>query len=109
MIERLFISLLLTLILETVYALGWKVHGKDLKLIWLMNVLTNPLVVIWNNLTVSSGIMISTVLPELAAVAVEGFLLKRYGRDISYPLLLSICINLFSYFSGMLFNYLFWR
>ena len=101
MTERLLLSLGLTLALELLFAIGWGVKGKNLLLAAAMNVLTNPLVVIWNSLTAGTGILISTVAPELAAIAAEAFLLRRYGRDIPYPVLLGICINVFSYFSGI--------
>ena len=104
MVERLILSLGLTLALELVYAMGWKVRGRDLLLVVLMNVLTNPLVVLWNAATASAGYLVSTALPEAAAVAVEAVLLKRFGKDIAYPLLLAVCINVFSYFCGLLIN-----
>ncbi len=103
--ERLFLSLILTLAIELVYALGWKVRGRDLWIIVLMNVITNPLVVLWNGFTIQEGYLISTLLPELAAVAAEAFFLKRFGKDISYPILLAVCINTFSYVLGCIINY----
>lgn len=105
MTERLALSLTLTLIIELVYALGWKVRGRDLWIIALMNVLTNPLVVLWNAWTSDEGYLISTLLPELAAVVVEAVMLKKCGRNISYPILLAVCINTFSYVLGCIINY----
>lgn len=105
MVEKLLLSLTLTLILELLYALGWKIHGNDLRIVIWMNVLTNPLVVLWNTWMSEAGYLISTLAPELAAVAVEAVLLKRFGKDISYPVLLALCINIFSYVSGLIIYY----
>lgn len=104
MIERLILSLLLTLVFELLYALGWGVRKKDLLLVFLVNILTNPLVVLFHSVTESHGILLSIILPELTAIAVESYLLKRYSKDILYPILLAICINVFSFFAGLLFN-----
>lgn len=105
MIEKLALSLLLTWILEMLYALGWGVRGKDLLLILIMNTLTNPLVVLWNSQTVQTGYVISTLLPELAAIAVEALILKKFSKNITYPALLAVCINPFSYIIGLMLNY----
>lgn len=106
MIEKLFASLCLTLIIELLYAAGWRVKGKDLWLIVGMNILTNPLVVLWNSWMYSHGYLISTLLPELAAITTEAVLLKRFGKNISYPVLLAVCINVFSYVLGLFINFL---
>lgn len=105
MIERLILSLLITLLLEFTYALGWKIRSKDLLLVLAVNVLTNPLVVLFHNQTAHLGIAVSIAVPELAAVAVEAVLLKRFGKDITYPILFAICANFFSFFAGLVINY----
>ena len=105
MIEQLIHSLLLTLLLEITYALGWKIRNKDLLLVLAVNVLTNPLVVLFHELTAHHGIVVSMAVPELTAVAVEALLLKRFGKDITYPILFAVCVNIFSFFVGLLINF----
>lgn len=107
MMERLIVSLLVTLLLELSYALGWQVRGKDLLVIIWMNILTNPLVVLINYFTASAGFVISTLLPELAAIAAEAIILKRFSKNIHFPILLAFCINIFSYICGVFIRYLF--
>lgn len=106
MIERLIASLLVTLLLELSYALVWQVRGRDLLVIIWMNILTNPLVVLINYFTASAGFVISTLLPELAAIAAETIILKRFSKNIHFPILLAICINVFSYICGVFISYL---
>ena len=106
MIERLILSLILTLILELVYAFGWGVRKKDLVIVLFVNVLTNPMVVLFHNVTQSHGVLLSIILPELAAVAVEAYLLKRHSRHILYPILFAVCVNAFSFLAGLLIDIL---
>ena len=109
MIEKLALSLCLTLILEFFFAWLWGVRKQDLALIAGMNILTNPLVVLWNYFTVSYGSLVSILLPETAAIIVEVFLLKFRGKNINSPILLGIFINVFSYNTGLILEYLFRR
>ena len=106
MTEILLISLGMTLVLELAYAWLWGVKGKDFIVITVMNILTNPLVVLWHHYTADRGIWINTVLPELAAVIAEVLLLMRFGKPVQKPVSLGICINLFSYFVGFIINLL---
>lgn len=102
MLEGLVCSLGLTLVFELAYAFLWGVGKKDLLLVAGMNVLTNPLVVLWNYGTSEAGVMIAVLLPEAAAIAVEAFLLIRFGKEVPRPVLLAVCINVFSFFLGLL-------
>lgn len=102
MAEALIWSLILTLVFELGYALLWGIKKVDIPLIVAMNVLTNPLVVLWNRHFAEAGYLIATVIPELAAVTVEAMLLCRFGKAVKRPVLLGICINVFSYFAGVL-------
>lgn len=102
MVEALVWSLFLTLVFELGYALLWGVKAVDIPLILGMNVLTNPLVVLWNRHFAEAGYLIATVLPELCAIAAEVMLLSRFGKTVKRPVLLGICINVFSYFAGVL-------
>jgi len=102
MAELFTLSLGLTLIFELGYAWLWGVKGRDLILILLMNVLTNPLVVLWYHVHQDQNLLIHTVFPELIAIIVEIFILKRFAKDVRRPIQLGICINVFSYFLGMI-------
>lgn len=107
MAESLVLSLFLTLILELGYALVWGIKKPDIPLIVAMNVLTNPLVVLWHHHFAQMGYWTSTAVPEVAAVIVETALLSIFGKDIKRPVLLAACINVFSYFTGVLLQVLF--
>jgi hypothetical protein len=106
MIERLIFSLLLTLLLEQIYAFCWGIRKKDLWLVILLNILTNPLVFLFHNATHGHGIVLSIILPELVAVAVEAYFLKRFNRNILFPVLFAVCVNAFSFLSGLLVDIL---
>lgn len=106
MIEALLPSLLLTQLFELPFAWLWGAKKKDLLVVLLMNILTNPLVVIWHYSTWELGFLICTVLPELAAIVTEAFLLRKFAEDTPYPVLLGVFINLFSYSAGVVLNFL---
>ncbi len=106
MIERLALCLGLTLIFELGFALAWGIEKKDLLLLILVNVLTNPLVVMWHDCHIEDRYYLSTLLPEICAVAAEAVLLKIFGKHIRYPVLLAVCMNVFSYSLGVLVSYL---
>ena len=105
MIEALLPSLLLTQLFEIPFAWLWGAKKKDLIVVLLMNILTNPLVVMWHYSTWELGFLISTVLPEVAAIITEAFLLRKLTKDTPYPVLLGVMINLFSYSAGVLLNF----
>jgi len=105
-LTTLTISLALTLVLETgFFLLTGKRDKKDLKLLLLVNVLTNPVVVLsflmvllytkWNTTIVLIPL-------ELFAVVTEGYLYKKYGRGFRRPYLFSAGANMFSFGTGLL-------
>lgn len=98
------ISLGLTLLLEGALALAWGIRGRDLLLVALVNCLTNPLVVLVHNL--APGLMLGTVLPELWAVVTECWFYRTRETDIRRPVLFGISANVFSYFTGVLLNWI---
>lgn len=106
MIEALLPSLLLTQVFELPFAWLWGAKKKDLIVVLLMNVLTNPLVVMWNYSTWDLGFFVCTVLPELAAIVTEAILLRKFTKVTPYPVLLGVMINLFSYSAGVVLNFL---
>ena len=109
LIFALIISLILTIAFEAgFFLLTGKRNKKDLLLVVLANVLTNPVVVLlyWLILfyTGWSRIMMNIIkIPlELFAVLTEGYYYKKYGRDFKHPYLFSIAANAFSFGIGIL-------
>ena len=111
LIESLAISLALTLALETVfYLLFGKRNKKDLLLVALVNILTNPAVVLiywlavlragWNSVIV-------TIPLEALAILTEGYYYKKYSADFKRPYLFSLAANVFSYGTGVLIQIIF--
>ena len=103
-------SLALTLVLEELFALLWGLRGRrELTVVALVNVLTNPPVVLlyhtavglwgWNAVSV-------TVLLEGAAVAVEWRCYRLCSDQLQRPLLFALLANLFSYGAGCVINLL---
>ena len=108
------ISLTCTLIIELAVAILLKYRGKDLINILLANIVTNPLL---NSVLVSInyfyGIKIRNIFVivfEVLVVFVEGIIYKKYlkSRKIN-EFLLSIILNMSSYFLGLLINNIIYR
>lgn len=101
-------SLGLTLALEVPFAYCWGLRDRhDLTVAVLVNVLTNPAVVLLYFLvTARTGWpRFAVQLPlEALAVAVEAVCYRTCGRDVRHPALLSLCANGFSYGAGLLLN-----
>jgi len=104
--EALVISLILTLILEAgFYLLVGKRNKKDLLLLVMVNIITNPVVVLsyWLAVLYMNWNPVLTVISlELGAILVEGFYYKKYGQDFKRPYLFSAAANTFSYGTGVL-------
>ena len=103
-------SLMMTEILELIFALIYGIRNKkDLCLVLLVNILTNPVVVLSYELmdyyTLFNPIVM-TVQLELAAILIEGSYFKRYGENIRKPMVFAFCINLFSYGIGWMIAHL---
>lgn len=108
MLRSLALSLGLTLLLEIPAALILGLRRKeDILLVGLVNILTNPLVVLILNLfflfTASPPPWFLILPLEVFAVLTEGFI---YQKGLSYrrihPFLLSLILNGISYFGGLL-------
>ena len=110
MLTILTVSLLLTLIFEEGFALVWGLRGKrELGLVALVNVLTNPAVVLsyytatglghWNAVPV-------TIILEALAVLVEWRCYRAFSERVKRPFLFALLINLFSYGAGCVINLL---
>ena len=102
------VSLGLTLLLEVPVAYCWGLRSRhDLTVAVLVNVLTNPAVVLLNGL-LSAAPWWAVQLPlEAAAIAVEGFCYGHCGEDVRRPYLLSLCANCISYGAGLVLNAIF--
>lgn len=96
------VSLCLTLLLELPVAYAWGLRSRhNLTVAVLVNVLTNPAVVLLHALGIP-------ILPlEAAAIAVEGFCYRHCGEDVRRPYLLSLCANCISYGTGLALNAIF--
>ena len=106
LLHSLLISLLLTLVLELLFALIWGVRKRGLVLVILMNILTNPAVVLLHFFCIAflgwTGFLPILVL-ELAAIVIEGFCCRGMIRK---PWLFAVCVNVFSYAIGELIQLL---
>lgn len=105
--------LVITIVAECTLATVFKFKIKDLIIVLLVNVLTNPLLV---SITFSVGIFygnvprsITTLIMEILAVLCEGVIYKKVliERKIN-PYLLSLILNLSSYLTSGLINYMFY-
>ena len=103
-------SLALTLALEIgFFFLTGKRNKKDLLLVVMVNVLTNPVVVLlywlaalyttWNTTIVKIPL-------ELFAFLTEGFYFRKYGQSFKRPFLFSLAANAFSFLLGILLQLL---
>ena len=107
LILSMVISLLLTIVLELSAAAVFGLRGRHLLLTVIVNLLTNPIVTasfyILSGLTQFPEPLIKVIL-EVSAVITEWLIYRKYGENIKRPLLLSLGLNGFSFFSGMLIN-----
>ena len=101
------LSLGLTLLFEGIFALRWGLRGRDLILCILVNVLTNPPVVLcallWRTYGPGPG-WLPVPFVEAGAVLAEGYFYRRDGEKVRRPFLFSLCANAFSYGLGLVFN-----
>lgn len=107
MLTELLLSLALTLILEGVYSLLWRLKSRrDWLLLLLVNVVTNPIVVTLYRLVSAHWLFVAVL--EVSAVLGEWLAYRRWGRDTRPAFLFSLCANCFSFFGGLLLNYFIW-
>ncbi len=97
------LSLGLTLVIELVYAICVGVHKKDLLLVGMINVITNPIVVLAATLLRPVIWWIEFPL-EVAVVLSEWLLLKHFSVKIDKPFALALGMNLLSYGIGLILN-----
>lgn len=97
-------SLALTLILELGFALLWGARGRDFPRIALVNVLTNPAVVLCRLIARAhfpAALPAVTFALEAGAIVVEGWLLSAKS-GVRWPWFFALCANLFSFTAGLL-------
>ncbi len=87
-----------TLLLEGVVALFWKVRGRDLLLFLLVNILTNPAVVLLHKMIPGWE---AVVLLELGAVVIEGGCYAWLGENVRMPWRFALTANLVSFLTGI--------
>ena len=109
LVRSLVVSLAVTLASELLVALIAGKRGKDLALVCLVNIVTNPAVVLLYFLaalyTELNRTAVKAVL-ETAAVLAEALIYRRYGDRFRRPLLFSLCANACSFGIGVLINYI---
>lgn len=106
----MFNCLIITIILEVFTALIFKVRStKDLLNIVLINIVTNPVLVVityYVNIYYSMKVYyIVLIILELCVVFIEGFVYKKYlkFKNIN-PFVLAFILNCSSYFIGRIIN-----
>ena len=106
LIKVLITSLIMTLVLEIVFFwLSGKREKKDLLLLNMVNLITNPPVVLMYRLVSAYtgwNTYIIQIPLELIAVLVEGRYFSKYGLEFKRPYLFALFSNAFSYISGIL-------
>jgi hypothetical protein len=106
LLTSLALSLLLTIIFEIVFfLLVGKKDKKDLLLLVLVNIFTNPVVVLSYYITVTYTDWNPSVIKiplELFAIITEGYYYKKYGRNFRHPYLFSAAANMFSFWIGVI-------
>jgi len=109
LIRCLLISLALTEVLELAFCIiAWRLRGREIAICALVNVVTNPPVVltyymISQRLYACGEVGLLPLLIfalEVCAVAVE-WLFYRRCTDKKHPFFLSLTANAFSYFAGL--------
>ncbi len=99
--------LFITEVMELLVALLFGVRNKkDLGLVALANALTNPWLVFIVLLFIDNSLTYTIGLPvlEIAAVAVEAYIYKKYSTAIRHPVYMSIAANLVSFFGVLLIS-----
>lgn len=110
MLRILGVSLLLTLLFEEGLALLWDLRGwRELTVVALANLLTNPAVVLLRHTAVGlwgwSALPVTAAL-ELAAAMTEWRCYRACSRQLARPLLFSVLANALSYGAGCIINLL---
>lgn len=109
MIFSLLVSFAVTVMVElsAAFLLGLR-DRRSLALVFLVNAVTNPVVVYLLNLQHYYGILLPkiplTILLECSAVAVEALLYRIALKGDRHPLFLALVLNAASYLMGIVVN-----
>ena len=95
-------ALILTVAVEILIGLAWRVSNRDLLLIVLVNILTNPAVNYIVMLLGSRRNIFWILFLETAAVLTEAFCYRKRGETIHRPFLFSLAANSASYLCGLI-------
>lgn len=115
-ILRMFlVSLGLTLIIETVVALFWKIRMPGMIVVWLVNTLTNPpaVLLVWLLVRLFPGVSSVVIqLPvECIVVLVEAWIYRGFAKKekwtIRHPVWLSVAANAISWSIGLMIQIVF--
>jgi hypothetical protein len=110
-IRSLSLSFVLTIVLEAgFFLIVGKRDKRDFLLLVLVNILTNPIVVLifWLVAVYTDCNPYIVLIPlEISAVMTEGFYYRKYGRCFSRPFIFSLSANMVSFGVGELIDMLF--
>ena len=110
MLKSMVVSLLLTLVLEGLFACLWGLRSRrELTVVALVNIMTNPAVVLLYHTCVGlfgwSPILVTAVL-ESAAVLAEWIAYRACSEVLKRPFLFALLVNAFSYGVGCIIHLL---
>ena len=110
MLKSMAVSLLLTLVLEGLFAYVWGLRSRrELAVVALVNIMTNPAVVLLYHTCVSllgwSPILVTAAL-ECSAVLAEWIAYRTCSEVLKRPFLFALLVNAFSYGVGGIINLL---
>lgn len=98
------LSLLLTLIFEFLIAVVFKIRGKDLLLVVLVNILTNPAAVLLSLFGGNERIVQLVI--EVMVILTEGWYYKKYSSRMKNGFIFSAVANTVSYTLGIILSYI---
>ena len=114
MTSFVFVCLIITVIIEVLLAFAFKVRRRNLLVVVLAQVVTNPIVVLTSNLIYRNtnsimGFSASLAIAELITVFIEGIMYKHFFEKYNFlnPFLLSFILNLISFIVGIVVFYLY--
>lgn len=109
---RILFFLFLTIVVEGSLAFFMKRRGRELLIVVLANLVTNPIVQSVSGVLtlyfIRRGVYIGLVILEIWAVLTEGFIYKKSleKRKLN-PYVMSLILNVASYLTGLVIQYLY--
>lgn len=106
------LCLIATITIEFFWSLVFGIRSKNLGIVVLAQIITNPLVVLISNFVLylndMSSYFIAMFILEICAFIAEGFIYRAFfvkdlNRNKMNPFLLSFLLNLFSVVAGLIF------